>query len=97
MISDSGNATPAISVARMRAQEQQHHQRHQHDAQHQRELHIVHRGADGHGAVADDGQLDARRNGLLQFWNFARGSGCTTSMTLAPGWRWISMMTAGVP
>src|SRR6201999_2162781 len=49
---------------------QQHHQRHQHDAEHQRELDVVDRGPDSDGAVTDHGQIDAGGNGALQFWNF---------------------------
>ena len=39
-----------------RAQEQQHHQDDKPDAQNQRELHVVDRGADSAGAVADHGE-----------------------------------------
>ncbi len=44
------------------AQEDQHDQHDQHDAEHQRELHVVDRGADGVGAVIDDGELSAGRH-----------------------------------
>jgi hypothetical protein len=52
------------------AQEQQHDQRDQHHAQHQRELDVMHRRADGDGAVADHGQRHAGRDRALQFGNF---------------------------
>ena len=44
------------------AQEYQHHQNHQPDAEQQRELHVVDRGANGGGAVGDDGELGAGRH-----------------------------------
>ena len=43
--SDSGTVTPAAMVGAARAQEQEHHQHHQRDGE-QRELHVVHAGAD---------------------------------------------------
>ena len=52
-----------------RAQRAQEHQDHQHDQrhrQHQGELHVVHGGADGAGAIVHDGKLDAGRNRPLQ-------------------------------
>ena len=58
-IRDTGNATPAMIVARDRAQEQQHDEDHQRDAEHQRQLHLVDRGADGAGAVVDELQVGA--------------------------------------
>ena len=58
-------------------------------------LHVLHRRADGGGAVGQDRDLD--RGGQ-------RACSCgssflirsTTSMTLAPGWRWMLTITAGV-
>ena len=41
------------------AQEHQHHQHHQADAQHQRELHVVHRSPDRPGAVLHHGERNA--------------------------------------
>ena len=44
------------------AQEQQYYQHHQHDRQHQRELHVVHQGLDGRGAIHDGVHLDRGRH-----------------------------------
>ena len=44
------------------AQEHKDHHHHQHDRQHQRELDIGHRGADGLGAVGQDGDGHRRRD-----------------------------------
>ena len=44
--------------------EDDHH--HQGDAEHQGELDVVHRGADGLGPVEPDGDLDRRRDGVAQ-------------------------------
>jgi hypothetical protein len=66
------------------AQEHEDHHHHQRDGQQQRELHVGDRGADGLGAVADDLDLDRRRDRAT-----SRGSVAlilsTVSMTLAPG------------
>ena len=50
-ISESGSATPAMMVARMVRRKIQHHQHDQSDREHQRELHVMDRGADRVGAV----------------------------------------------
>ena len=47
-------------------QEQEDHHHHQRDRQHQCELHVGDRGADGLGAVGGDRHLDRRRDGRLQ-------------------------------
>ncbi|MEA3025066.1 MAG: multidrug efflux pump, partial [Alphaproteobacteria bacterium] len=52
------------------AQKDQHHQHHQHDAEHQGKLHVVDRRADGGGAVVDDGEIGAGRDGALQARQF---------------------------
>ena len=64
--SDSGSATPAMMVARMVRRNMQHDQHHQPGAQHQRELHVAHGGANGAGAIGDQRQLGAARHGALQ-------------------------------
>ena len=43
------------------AQEDVDHQHHQHHRQAERDLHVEHAGADGAGAVGQDGDVDARR------------------------------------
>ncbi len=48
------------------AQEQEDHHHHQRHRQHQRELHVAHRCADGLGAVGDDVDIDGRRDRGLQ-------------------------------
>src|SRR5207237_5937170 len=48
----------------------EHHERDQHHAQDQRELHVTHGGANGHGTVADHGQVYTGRNRALQFASF---------------------------
>jgi hypothetical protein len=48
-----------MMVAAQVAQEQEDHHHHQRDRQHQLELHVLHRGADGGGAVREDAHLDA--------------------------------------
>ena len=53
--SDSGTVTPAASVGVGAPQEDEHHQHHQHDRQAERDLHVVHAGADGAGAVGQHG------------------------------------------
>ena len=75
VISDSGSATPAIRVARSERRNRQHHQRDQHHAQNQRELHVMDGGADGDGAVADHGQLARRPGSRAAASGFPRGSG----------------------
>src|SRR3981189_3509424 len=49
------------------AQEYEDHHYHQRDRQHQRELHIADRSADGLGAVGDDMDLDRGRDRGLQY------------------------------
>ncbi len=58
--SASGTVTPAATVAADAAQEHEHHHHHQRDGGGQRELHVVHAGADGLGAVRQHRNLDAR-------------------------------------
>ncbi len=63
-ISDSGSATPAMMVARMVRRKMKHAPaRPAPTLEHQRELHVADRGADGVGAVADDGRA-SRRPGI---------------------------------
>ncbi len=47
-------------------QEQVDHQHHQHDGDQQRRLHVLHRRADGLGAVHQDVDLDPRRDAALE-------------------------------
>ena len=63
--SDSGTVTPAAIVGVGAAQEHEHHQHHQRDGAGERELHVVHAGADGAGAVGQDGDVDAGRDPAL--------------------------------
>ncbi len=65
-ISDSGTATLGIRVAGDVAQEQEDHHHHQRDRQHQLELHVVDRGADGGGAVGQHLHVEIPRQGRLQ-------------------------------
>ena len=58
-MSDSGSATPAMIGRPDGAQEDEHHQHHQPDRQHERELHVADRGADRVGAVLHHGELGA--------------------------------------
>jgi len=76
------------------AEEEEDHQDHQHDGQHELELHVLDRGPDGRGAVAQHGELHRRGEGALEVGN-RRLMRSTTSMTLAPGWRWTLTRTAG--
>ena len=69
-ISDNGSATPAMMVARMVRRNISTTSTTSPIAQHQRELHVVDRGADGGGAVGDDGQLRAGRNRASQARQF---------------------------
>ena len=71
-ISDSGSATPAISVARRERRNSEHHERDQHHAQDQRELHVMDRGANGHGTVADHVEVHARPECARSFGISAR-------------------------
>ena len=48
------------------AQEQENHQHHQANGQHQLELHVFHAGADRHGAVGEDRNLDGSRQAGFQ-------------------------------
>ena len=94
--SDSGTATLGMSVAGDVAQEQEDHHHHQRDGEQQLELHVAHRGADGDGAVGEQ----RRRRPRPAAPPAAAAAACltrsTTSITLAPGWRWMLRMTAGV-
>ena len=65
-ISDSGSATPAMMVARMVRRKMNTTRITSADAEHQRELHVADRGADGVGGVVHDGELDAGRERALQ-------------------------------
>ena len=56
--SESGTATPAMNVAASVAQEDEDDADDQADGQHQLELHVGDRGADGPGAVGQGGDLD---------------------------------------
>ena len=75
------------------AQEQEDHHHHQCDGQHQRELHVGDRGADGLGAVGNDIDLDGGRDRGLELGSIALMRS-TVSMTLAPGWRWTARRMA---
>ena len=59
--------TLGISVARI-AQEQEHDQHHETDADGHRELHVADRGPDRLGPVAEDSYHDRRRQGALKPW-----------------------------
>ena len=59
--SDKGSVTPGDEGRARRAQKQQHDEDDEADADQQRELHLVHRGADRARAVGDDLGLDASR------------------------------------
>ena len=83
--SESGTVTAGISVAAHVAQEQEDHQHDQADREHQRELHVGDRGADGLRAVDDDRRssspagstrVEPRQRALMR---------STVSITLAPG------------
>ena len=65
-ISDSGSATPAMTVARTVRRKISTTSTTRRDAEDQRELHVAHRGADGLGAVVDHGEVGARRHRPLQ-------------------------------
>ena len=64
--SDSGTATLGMIVAGDVAQEQEDHHHDQRDGEHQLELHVVHRRADGDGAVGEQRDVDRRRQRRLQ-------------------------------
>ena len=95
-ISDTGSATPAMMVARPERRNSSTTMTISADAEHQGELHVVDRSADGVGAVVHRVSFT-----LLGSARSRRGSSAfrrsTVSMTLAPGWRCMSMITAGVP
>ncbi len=65
-ISDSGTDRLGMMVAGDVAQEQVDHHHHQRDRQHQLELHVADRGADGGGAVGEDLHVERGRQRLLQ-------------------------------
>ena len=77
-------------------QEQEDDQHHQSDGQHQLELHILDRGADGRGPVGQYGDLDGGGQRCLAAAACSFLMRSTTSMTLAPGCRWMLTITAGV-
>ena len=62
------------------------------DRQHQRELHVVHRFADGLRAVVDDIQLHRGRHLLAERRAADRLIRSTTSTVLVPGWRCTTSM-----
>jgi hypothetical protein len=75
-------------------QEEEDHQHHQHHGQHQFELHVLHRGADAGGAVAQHLHLEARQRKACSSGScFLMAS--TVAITLAPGWRCTFRMMAG--
>ena len=63
---DTGTATPGMNVAAAAAQEQEDDEDDQDDGQHQLELHVVHRGADGRRAVGQHRDLHRRRQSALE-------------------------------
>ena len=69
-MSESGKRDPGDDGGADGAQEDQHHQHHQRDAEDERELHVVDRGADGLGAVAHDGELDVTRHCAFEARHF---------------------------
>ena len=91
----SGNATLGITVAQNFLQKHKNHHHNQADRQEQRELHIANRSADRCGPIRQrivtftEGGMEARSRGSKAFTRSA------VWMMLAPGWRWISRMTAG--
>jgi hypothetical protein len=63
--SDTGMATPGMSVARALRRKDKHHGDNQSDRNDQRRLNVMDRGADGGGAIENNGDIDAQRNGRL--------------------------------
>ena len=60
-ISDSGIAMPGMTVAQKLRRKTKDHENDEADGDGQRHLHVVNRGLDRLGSVADDRELDARR------------------------------------
>ena len=69
------------------AQEQEDHHHDQRDRQHQLELHVLHRGADGGGAVGENRDLDRGRAATPAVAAADVLMRSTTAMMFAPGWR----------
>ena len=94
--SDSGTATLGMIVAGEVPQEQEDHHHHQADGQQQLELHVLRprRGWWWSGRSGCATLTDAGSDALSCGSSFLTRS--TTSMMLAPGWRWMFTMTAGV-
>ena len=93
--SDSGTATLGMIVAAHVAQEQEDHHHHQRDREQQLELHVVHRGADRDGAVGEERRRRPPPAATPAAAAAAAFTRSTTSITLAPGWRWMLTMIAG--
>ena len=87
-----------MMVAVSRPQEQEDHQDHEHDRQHQRELHVVDRVADRGRAVVEH-DVDAARSARARSWNFGSIAltRSTTSTVLASGWRCTARTIARLP
>ena len=64
-ISETGTATRGNERGAAVAQEDKHHDDDQADGNQQRPLDVTDRGADGRGAIQNDGGIDAERNGCL--------------------------------
>ena len=88
---DAGNERGARA-----AQEDEDHQHHQDDGAEQGLFDVVHRGADGGGAIEHDGDVDALGEHRLRNGSCALMRS-TVWMMLAPGWRKMMMNTACLP
>jgi hypothetical protein len=89
-ISETGTATPGMSVARPLRRKMKPPRSPADRDQMQRALDVGDRGADGRGAVEHDGGIDA---GGIEAWmnGSARTMRSTVAMMLAPGWRKMIM------
>ena len=78
------------------SQKQEDHHDHQPDGQHQFEFNVIDRGLDRGGQIGKGGDLDADAGRLASSCGNSFLMLLTTLMVLAPGWRWMFRMTAGV-
>ena len=84
-----------MTVAPSRAEEQEDHQDDQADGQQQRELHVVHGGADrGRAVVQDVDAAGRRRSSARRSCGSIALTRSTTATVLAPGWRWTASTIA---
>ena len=65
-MSESGTTTPGIKRGAQISQEQEHHHDDERDRNHHGEFDVMHRGADGGGAVEDYGEVDRGRDRSAQ-------------------------------